>query len=279
VEALELNRDFADPKIDVSLSQIGATRYMARMCIRGRFKGQVLEERCEIPVRIKLVACDRCSRIAGKYFQSTVQIRGNSKRDPSRQEMDECKRIAEAAAESGYHGGDQLSFIQEIKEVKGGLDLVLGSTQLGRRLGKAVKERFGGTILESCKLVGRKDMRGVYRSTILVRFPRLSRGDIVSYRGNLFEVKGFEGKNTQITSLREGRKSSLSDENAETVPVLGNRADARKAVVVSGDDHVLEILDPETYRTVLAPRPREFKFESGEEATVLKTVDGFIVLE
>jgi nonsense-mediated mRNA decay protein 3 len=279
VDALELHRDFSHPKVDLTLCRIGATRYLARINVRGSFKGQVLEERCEIPVRIGLVACDRCSRIAGKYFQSTVQVRGSSTRDLSPQEKEECKRIAEAAAEAGYHGGDQLSFIQEIKEVRGGVDIVLGSTQLGRHLARAIQEHFGGRILESCKLVGKKDSRDVYRSTLLIRFPRLKRGDIVSYRGNLFEVTGFEGKITRIASLWERRRSSLSDESAEIVPVLGNRADARKAVVVSGDDHVLEILDPETYRTVLAPRPGGLKVESEEEATVLKTVDGFIVLE
>ena len=181
-------------------------------------------------------------------------------------------------ADSGYHGGDQLSFIQEMKEVKGGLDIILGSTQLGRRMARVFQERFGGRLLETCKLVGKKDSRDVYRSTLLVRFPRLKRGDIVSFRGSLSFVSGFDGKTTQITSLQEGRRSSMSEENSEDVEILGNRADALKAMVITKDNDVLEIMDPETFKSALASRPRDLQVEPGEEVDVVRTANGFIVL-
>ncbi|MDD1749963.1 MAG: hypothetical protein LUO89_08810, partial [Methanothrix sp.] len=246
--------------------------------VKGRFKGQSISEECKIPVRIKLVACDRCSRMAGKYFQSTVQLRGNSVRSMTAREIDESKKMARDMADSGYHGGDQLSFIQEMKEVKGGLDIILGSTQLGRRMARAFVERFGGRLLETAKLVGKKDSRNVYRSTLLVRFPRLKRGDIVSFRGSLFFVSGFDSKTTLITSLREGRRSSMSEENSETVEILGNRDDALAATVISKDDDVLEIMDPETYRAALAARPKDMQVEPGDEVKVVRTADGFVVL-
>ena len=188
------HKEFDQPKIELDLRKIGATRYLAKIDISGSFKGQCIIENCEIPVRIKLVACDRCSRMAGKYFQSTVQVRGNSIRSLIKNEIEECKKIGQAMADSGYRGGDQLSFIQEMKEVKGGLDIILGSTQLGRHMARAITERFGGKLLETCKLVGKKDSRDVYRSTLLIRFPRLKRGDIVSFRGSIYVVTGFDGK-------------------------------------------------------------------------------------
>ena len=235
-------------------------------------------EQCEIPVRIKLMACDRCSRMAGKYFQSTVQLRGNTVRSMTEREIEECKKTAQDMADSGYHGGDHLSFIQEMKEVKGGLDIILGSTQLGRRMARAFVERFGGKLLETAKLVGKKDSRNVYRSTLLVRFPRLKRGDIVSFRGSLFSVAGFDGKATLISSLREKRRSSMNEEDSETVAILGNITDARAAMVISKDDDVLEIMDPETYRAAFAARPRDLQVEPGEDVKVVRTADGFIVL-
>src|SRR5512137_1847793 len=257
MDALLLHKELAQPHIELDLKKVGATRYLAKININGSFKGQSISEQCEIPVRIKLVACDRCSRMAGKYFQSTVQLRGNSVRSMTAREIDESKKMARDMADSGYHGGDQLSFIQEMKEVKGGLDIILGSTQLGRRMARAFVERFGGKLLETAKLVGKKDSRNVYRSTLLVRFPRLKRGDIVSFRGSLYSVSGFDGKTTLITSLREGRRSSMSEENSETAEILGNRADALLATVISMDEDVLEILDPETFRAALAARPRD----------------------
>ncbi len=278
VDALWFHEEFGQPEIEVDLRKKGATRYLAKIDINGSFKGQSVVDSCEIPVRIKLVACERCSRMAGKYFQSTVQLRGNSIRSMTAKEIEECKKTARAMADSGYRGGDQLSFIQEMKEVAGGLDIILGSTQLGRRMARAFQERFGGKLLETCKLVGKKDSRDVYRSTLLVRFPRLKRGDIISFRGSLSFVSGFDGKTVQLTSLQERRRSSMSEENSETVEVLGNRADALKAMVISKDNDVLEIMDPETYRSALASRPKGLQVEPGEEVDVVRTANGFIVL-
>jgi nonsense-mediated mRNA decay protein 3 len=278
MDALSLHKELAEPHIDLDLRKVGATRFIAYINIDGSFRGQSVSEQCEIPIRIKLMACDRCSRMAGKYFQSTVQLRGNSVRSLTKREIEECKKTAQDMADSGYHGGDYLSFIQEMKEVKGGLDIILGSTQLGRRMARAFVERYGGKLLETAKLVGKKDSRDVFRSTLLVRFPRLKRGDIVSFRGSLFFVAGFDGKTTLITSLREGRRSSMSEENSETVEILGNKSDAKAAMVISGDENVLEIMDPETYRTAFAARPRDLQVEPGEEVKVVRTADGFIVI-
>ncbi|MDD2755571.1 MAG: NMD3-related protein [Methanothrix sp.] len=278
LDALSLHKELAEPHIELDLRKVGATRYLANINIDGSFRGQSVSEQCEIPIRIKLMACDRCSRMAGKYFQSTVQLRGNAVRSMTKREIEECKKTAQDMADSGYHGGDHLSFIQEMKEVKGGLDIILGSTQLGRRMARAFVERFGGKLLETAKLVGKKDSRDVFRSTLLVRFPRLKRGDIVSFRGSLFSVAGFDGKMTLITSLREGRRSSMSEENSETVEILGNKSDAKAAMVISGDENVLEIMDPETYRAAFAARPRDLQVGPGEEVKVVRTADGFIVI-
>ncbi|OPY52995.1 MAG: NMD3 family protein [Methanosaeta sp. PtaU1.Bin112] len=277
-EALCLHEDLSEPHIEVDLRKIGATRYQADIDIQGNFRGQGVSEHCEIPIRIKMVACERCSRMAGKYFESTVQLRGNAVRSMTQREIEECKKIAQDMADSGYRGGDYLSFIQEIKEVKGGLDIILGSTQLGRRMARAFVERYGGKLLETAKLVGKKDSRDLYRSTLLVRLPRLRRGDIVSYRGAHYFVTGFDGKTTIITSLREGRRCSMSEESSETVGVLGNKNDAKAAMVISEDDDVLEIMDPETFRAALAARPRDLAVKPGEEVSVVRTADGFIVL-
>lgn len=276
--SLCIHKDLEDPRIDVKLGNRGSTRYLAKVTLKGSFMGEPIEERCEIPVRIKRMACERCSRIAGKYFEATVQVRGSASRPLMDREMEECRRMALSMADAGYRSGDQLSFVQDIKEVKGGIDIILGSTQLGRHIARAIYERFGGRLQESCKLVGKKDGRDVYRSTILVRFPRLKRGDIVSFQGRLFEVTGFDGKRTQITSLESVRRSSLDENDADGVEILGNKSDAKRAIVVAKDEKVLEIMDPESYKTAFASRPRELKVEPGEEVKVIRTVNGLVVV-
>lgn len=278
VDQIWFHDEFSHPEIEVGIRKIGATRYLARMSVIGSFREQRIEKTAEVPVRIQLAACERCSRMAGKYFQSTVQLRGNGNRPVSSLEMEESRKMAMEMADAGYRGGDQLSFIQDIKEVKGGLDIILGSTHLGRRMARAIQERFGGKLLETCKLVGKKENRDVFRSTLLVRFPRMKRGDIVSFKGSLSMVSGFDGKVTLLTSLDEGRRSCMSEETSLEAQILGNRADAVKAIVISKDDDVLELMDPETFRSAFASRPRSLEVNPGEEVQVVRTANGLVVL-
>ena len=71
---------------------------------------------------------------------------------------------------------------------------------------------------------------------------------------------------------------ALGREDVEGLEVLGNRADAQKAVVVAEDEKVLEILDPKSYKTAVASRPRGMAVEEGDEVVVVRTGEGFIVL-
>jgi len=49
-------------------------------------------------------------------------------------------------------------------------------------------------------------------------------------------------------------------------------------MVITKDNDVLEIMDPETFKYALASRPRDMKDEPGEEVDVVRTANGFIVL-
>ena len=276
-DSLLVNGDIENPNIAIQLMKRGATRYLAQVSLKGAFKGISVEESCDIPVKVILTACDRCCRMAGKYFESTIQIRGSS-RSPTKAELDECRNIAVSITDACYRSGDQLAFVQDIKETKGGLDLIIGSTHLARQIARAIFERYGGKTQESAKLVGKKDGNDIYRTTILVRFPNLKRGDIISSRGTLFEVTGFDCRKTLLTSVEGDRRTSLREEDVDGIEVLGNRFDARKTVVVGKDERVLEILDPDSYKTVVASRPKGLDVKEGEEVMVVRTGEGFIVL-
>jgi NMD protein affecting ribosome stability and mRNA decay len=91
-------------------------------------------------------------------------------------------------------------------------------------------------------------------------------------------VRGFEGKRTTCRSLRDGATVYLSPEDSEDAAVLGNRSSAERAVVVAGDRDVLEVLDPESYRTVSASRPGLLEAKPGDEVEFLRFRDDLILL-
>jgi nonsense-mediated mRNA decay protein 3 len=278
-DAVSWREDLGDACLEIKVIPRGATRFLAMVRLSGAFRDRSICERGEIPVKVNLVACETCSRKAGKYFEATVQVRGSNSRTMTADEMERCQALAESMAEAGLEGGERLSFIQEMKETKGGLDIVLGSAQLGRQLAKAIFQCLGGKQEETSKLVGRRDGRDIYRITLLVRLPRLTKGDIVLLRGNLFCVEGFSGRRTLVDPLTGvGRRRSWSEKEAEEAEVLGNRSEAQKAVVVAVDSNVLEIIDPESYKTAFASRPAGIDAQPGEEVEVIKTARGFIVL-
>jgi 60S ribosomal export protein NMD3 len=275
--AVLVHSDIENPELDLRLLKRGSTRYLARANLKGTFKGIIVEESCEFPIKVILTACDRCSRMAGKYFEAVIQIRGSS-RPPTKEDLDKCKDMALSLADAAYRRGDQLAFVQDIKETKGGVDLVIGSTQLGRQIARAIFEHFGGRTEESASLAGKKDGNDIYRTTILVRFPNLRKGDIISDHGTLFEVTGYDRRRTLLRSLEGYRRSSIKEEDAARAIVLGNRADARKAMVVAKDEKVLEFLDPDSYEVAVASRPKSLDISVGEEVVVVRTGEGFIVL-
>ncbi|HWQ20914.1 MAG TPA: NMD3-related protein [Methanotrichaceae archaeon] len=275
--AVAVHKDLENPVADVRLMPRGATRYLANVTLHGNFRSLQVEDSCQIPVKVIRMACDRCSRKAGKYFEATIQVRGPG-RAPTDLELSEAVNMALSMVDACYRRGDQLAFIQDVEEVKGGVDIVFGSTQLARQVARAIYERFGGSILETTKLVGMKDGNDLYRSTILVRMPRLKKGDFMKFKGSIYEVTGFDGKNILLTSI-DGRKSAVSEEDAQDIEVLGNRSQAKKTVVISKDEKVVEIMDPETFKMAFAPRPRDLDTNPGDEVRVVKIGDGFLILD
>ncbi len=275
--AICAHEGLSKPNLDVKLVKTGATRYMAMVDLKGTFRSMPAEAERQFEVRILSMACDRCSRRAGRYFESTIQIRA-SLREPTEREMEVSKKMAQEMTETGYKYGDQLSFVQDIKKTEGGIDIVLGSTQLGRQISKVISERFGGRLTETSKLVGRRDGRDLYRSTILVRLPRFKLGDIIRLKGVVHEVVGFDGKRIYLAALKGGHKTVVTDDEVEDAQMLGNRNKSRKATVVAGDGKMLEIMDPDTYKVILASRPKGLEVQPGQEVEIVRSGDEYIVL-
>jgi len=276
-DEIAVPQELNDQKVSLSVERKNATQYLVSVHLAGTFGEIPAEEECVVAATVRRATCERCSRMAGNYYEATVQVRGSAGA-PGSEELAESRKIAEAVTETCFSRGDRLSFVQESKEVKGGIDLVVGSTAQGRSIAKAIQERFGGSVQESYKLVGMRDGKNVYRTSILVRLPRLKAGDLIRGRGTFLEVRSFEGKRTACRSLRDGATVYLSPEDVEDVLVLGNRSSVARAVVVAGDRDVLEVLDPESYRTVSASRPRLLEAKPGDEVEFLRFRDEIILL-
>ncbi|MHC1631820.1 MAG: 60S ribosomal export protein NMD3 [Methanotrichaceae archaeon] len=275
--AIKVHKDIENPQVTLTINQKNATQYFVEVSLTGEFEGLIAKEECSMIVTVRRIACDRCSRMAGRYYEAIVQIRGKD-RLPSQQELNECTQIAGLQTEKSLDNGDQMSFIQDIKKVKGGIDIVVGSTQQGRHIAKSILDKFGGRIQESYKLIGRKEGKDVYRTNILVRLPRFEIGDILRFKRSILEVIGFDRKKTICISFGDKNNCVLSEDDSDEAQVLGNRSEVQKSIIVAEDEAVLEILDPDSYRTVSVSRPKRLEVVLGQEIDVLRSKEDLILL-
>jgi len=121
----------------------------------------------DIIVKAKKESCDRCSRIAGSYYAAIVQVRAEG-RFPTAEERSKSKKVAQNMIQQAQKS-DRMAFISNIKELREGIDIYVGSAKVGKQISKRIISEFGGALSESAKLVGHKDGKNQYRISYAVR--------------------------------------------------------------------------------------------------------------
>ncbi len=95
------------------------------------------ERRLKTRVKVRRVACPDCSRIAGGYYEAVLQLRGEAGKD-----------ILEDILGRVEKHKDRFSFVVNVKKVRGGYDVYLGSKKSAEKIvrqfrGKAeIKKSF-----------------------------------------------------------------------------------------------------------------------------------------
>ncbi|MCW3129388.1 MAG: 60S ribosomal export protein NMD3 [Methanophagales archaeon] len=139
------------------------SRAIVYLKVNAEIKGVEIEERGDVEVIFKKETCERCSRIAGGYYEGIVQIRGMN-RIPTDEELAIAEKIA-------YASVGEADFVSKEKKLKEGRDIYVSSMECGRRISKQIVKKLGGSFSESRRLYGRKDGKNVYRVSFSVRLP------------------------------------------------------------------------------------------------------------
>ncbi|HDM35925.1 MAG TPA: hypothetical protein ENG09_01535 [Candidatus Syntrophoarchaeum butanivorans] len=239
----------------------------ALLKVRGEVFGRVFEEVCEIRVRISREICRRCSRIAGGYYEAILQIRAEG-RTPSPEEVESCLEIIDDRIE--HHG----SFVTRLQEVKKGVDVYIGAKSAAQDSGREIIRRFGGEIITSPKLVGRRGGKDIYRLTVLVRLPRFVAGDIVNFRGRYVLLTSISrgGEGIYLEDWRKTGRMDLSE-----LKFCMSSLDAKKTVLLLAYEREIEVLDPETLRPVTIEKPAPLTASAGDDVLAVK-IDGSVFL-
>jgi len=109
---------------------------------------------------IRKVLCPICSRRAGRYYEATIQLRSDSIEKP----LTEVHAIIDR-----LYRKNKMAFIVEESLVKGGVDIKLGSHKAAKAVSTHFKKHHGALVKESATLVGRKEGKDLYRTTVLIK--------------------------------------------------------------------------------------------------------------
>jgi nonsense-mediated mRNA decay protein 3 len=272
--AIKVNKEVRDPAIMLTSDFINPNILKARVSVDGTIEGRPVKTEAEVEVRVRRETCDICSRIAGGYYEAIIQIRATG-RLPTKKELARCMKIADDHMVRAEKAGDRLAFISDIMELPEGTDIYMGSTTAARQISRAIVNDMGGTILESPKLVGEKEGKGLYRVTFAVRLPGIVQGDIVRMHNSLVIVEKV-GRRISGMDLATGFSTSIEAE--EEPPKVTSASEGMSTVLVSEDGNSIQILDPETYVPLTLRKPAFLNKKPGEDVRVIKTREGVFLL-
>lgn len=255
--AIEVDRRVQRWEVALEGGEHDPTNFEYDAVVKGEALGVPFEARAPLVVHVQRSTCTRCGRRAGGYFEGILQLRAEGRAiEPD--ERDQAGAIVERVLGDLRRGGDLDSFLVKAKEVKGGWDFYLGTVHGARSLAKALQAELGAAIKETASLVGR-DKTGVdlYRVTFSVKLPPARVGGFVALDDRLYAVTGVGPKTATLVDLEEHRRVTRSRADLAQVHVLEPGA-AKEAVVVSETVRELQVLDPESLRTVDVVKPPGF---------------------
>ncbi|MWG34391.1 60S ribosomal export protein NMD3 [Halomarina oriensis] len=279
-EALGVHVDAEEVSWLVDPEQVDQNTIVMHCHFSGLVRGTVQEEDAEVQVRFARETCTRCSRIAGDYFASVVQVRA-AERNPTDEEVKQSIQMAEEYIERREEKGDRNAFISKIDEGKEGVDIKISTSQMGRAIAERVRRRFGGSITDSRTLVTEdEDGNEVYRVTYAVRLPPYPAGTIVEPDGDDPVLVRSAHGNLKGDYLTTGEHYEASSEEgvAPDARRLGHVSDGRETTLVAvEDDHAVQVLDPDTFETKTVARPSYLDTDA-DTVTVFKSRAGLHVL-
>ncbi|MBN2458053.1 hypothetical protein JXB31_02895 [Candidatus Woesearchaeota archaeon] len=224
---------------------------------------KLIKERYDVPVRVIIGECQRCSRISGNYYEGVFQLRNKESADF----LIVYKRIINETEKMRKKG---ISITKEAR-VRNGIDLYFTNSKFMQQLGARLYRSFGGEFKVNPSLYGRnrQTSKDIYRLNVLFRLPEFSPGDIISFENRIYSINSFSKDMIICTELISRKK--LSIKNSEDIELIATPDKFRKAVVVRKKPY-LEILHPDSYENI---RPMNSPAKQDEKKGQIRVlVDG-----
>jgi NMD protein affecting ribosome stability and mRNA decay len=125
-----------------------------------------------------------------EYYEGVLQLR-----EIKQEVIDFAKKEIK---KSGVHVAKTL-------KTKNGTDIFLSDNDFTRSLGKRLQQKFGGQLLVTASLFGRKSGKEIHRLTVLFRQAHFKKGNKVDFNGDEYLVKMIN-KDILLQNSLNGKK-------------------------------------------------------------------------
>jgi nonsense-mediated mRNA decay protein 3 len=226
-------------------------------------------------VRVKRGSCPQCSKQQGNYYEAILQVRGPGRTLPQRTETEVDRLVKERVASLRKSSRDV--FLSKVEHVKGGIDFYFSTIPAARTIAREIENSMCAEYKESSSLWGRRDGKDIYRMTFMVRFRGFAPGDVIEHESRLCYVSGMSGGMVRMVDIESGEERSIRLKDPGECSLVRSRSQILKAVIVAERGEELQILDPETMKTLDVRKPQGFS-RKGEQIRLVKTNKGTFVL-
>jgi nonsense-mediated mRNA decay protein 3 len=257
-DAMELIEGASLQSLAFDVVQEDRRSFIVRVKAELSMCGESVTQDLDTHVRLRPEACPVCSRRMGSYYEAIVQFRGARSRSATEADLASARGLAEGEG-ARLEAASREAHIVKVEELKGGLDFYVSTQSAGSQLARTLASRFGASISSTTTLAGRKEGRDLLRTTHLVRMPDIRPGDYVLYDGELHRVQSSTDKEALLVPVPgEGRRRTVSRSDREGLVLVGVESDVTQAVVVSSSAGEVQLLDPESFKTVELRTPPGF---------------------
>lgn len=210
--------------------------------IESSYAGQKIKKEFTEKIRKKIEVCPTCSKLAGRYYEAILQYRGEGDLELDAEEVSDARKV------------------------RGGADYYIMSLRYARSVANKLRRR-GYTTGESHKIYGKREGKTVFRTSISLKPPPFSAGDIIEREGDAHIVTRIK-ETMETYNLSKGKPAALPLKSMTEFAKTGGPSSVHAAVVSAVTPSELQILDLATYKTHTIQKKKQ-KIGQGDEIKIL----------
>jgi nonsense-mediated mRNA decay protein 3 len=200
-------------------------------------------EAYDIPLRLEVTLCNKCSKKDTKYFESILQVR-----NAYPQIIDFIRNEVKKQHKKGVFINKE-NRIEKYSEKD--IDFSITNQTYARILAQKIRKQFGGTIKNNAQLfsIDWETSKNIYRLHVYIEIPSYAKGDVIKTHNALYKITSISDK-IHVTNIKNKSKSLLPHKN--TYDIL---KPVQFQIIKKYPEY--EVLDPNTYYQVRLMNPSE----------------------